>query len=55
MTGFYWEHMLGNWGTVGNSESDIAIEEINPFNSHLLYEIFLELKKSTLLTLIISF
>lgn len=41
MTGFYWEHSLGNWGAVGNSESDIAIEEVNPFNSYELYEIML--------------
>lgn len=41
MTLFYWEHTLGNWGVTGNSESDIAIEEINPFDSHQLYEIFL--------------
>jgi len=41
LTGFYWEQMLGNWGVTGNSESDIAIEEVNPFNSHMLYEIFL--------------
>lgn len=41
LTLIYWEQMLGNWGVVGNSESDIAIEELNPFDSHLLYEIFL--------------
>ncbi len=41
MTLFYWEHTLGNWGATGNSESDIAIEEINPYDSHLLYEVFL--------------
>lgn len=41
LTGFYWEQILGNWGSTGNSESDIAIEEVNPFNSHLLYETFL--------------
>lgn len=41
MTLLYWEHGLGNWGAIGNSESDIAIEEINPFDSHLLYEILL--------------
>jgi hypothetical protein len=37
----YWEQMLGNWGVVGNTESDIAIEELDPFDSHLLYELFL--------------
>jgi hypothetical protein len=41
MTLLYWEQMLGNWGAVGNSESDIAIEEFNPFASHALYELFL--------------
>lgn len=41
LTGFYWEQMLGNWGATGNSESDIAIEEVNPCNSHQLYEVFL--------------
>lgn len=41
LTLFYWEQALGNWGPVGNSESDIAIEEFNPFDSHKLYEIFL--------------
>lgn len=38
---FYWEEDLGNWGAVGNSESDIAIEEINPYNSHYIFEIML--------------
>jgi hypothetical protein len=37
----YWEQRLGNWGAVRNSESKIAIEKIDPFNSHLLNEIFL--------------
>ena len=41
LTGFFWEHLMGNWGSTGNSESDIAIEEVNPTNSHYLYEIFL--------------
>jgi len=41
LTGFYWEQMIGNWGATGNSESDIAIEEVNPMNSHELYEVFL--------------
>jgi hypothetical protein len=41
MTLFWWEVLIGNWGAVGNSESDIAIEEFDPFNSHLLYETFL--------------
>jgi hypothetical protein len=41
----YWEQRAGNWGAVGNSESDIAIEEIDPYDSHLLYEIFLGVDK----------
>ena len=41
MTLFWWEVLIGNWGAVGNSESDIAIEEFDPFGSHLLYETFL--------------
>ncbi len=41
LTLLYWEHTLGNWGATGNSESDIAIEEINPYDSHALYETFL--------------
>jgi len=41
MTLVYWEQRLGNWGAVGNSESDIAIEEFDPFDSHSLYETLL--------------
>jgi hypothetical protein len=41
MTLFWWEMLIGNWGAVGNSESDIAIEEFDPYNSHSLYELFL--------------
>jgi hypothetical protein len=41
LTLYYWEHTLGNWVATGNSESDIAIEELNPFSSHSLYETFL--------------
>lgn len=41
MTLFWWEVLIGNWGAVGNSESDIAIEEFDPYNSHFLYETFL--------------
>jgi hypothetical protein len=36
-----WECLLGNWGAVGNSESDIAIEEFDPYDSHYIYEIML--------------
>lgn len=45
MTLLLWEQLLGNWGTVGNSESDIAIEEFDPYNSHYLYEILLGIDK----------
>ena len=41
MTLLLWELLLGNWGAVGNSESDIAIEEFDPFDSHYLYETLL--------------
>jgi len=40
---FLWEILLGNWGVVGNSESDIAIEEFDPYDSHYIYEIMLSL------------
>ena len=36
-----WEQYAGNWGAMGNSESDIAMEELDPYASHLLYETFL--------------
>jgi hypothetical protein len=42
---FLWEVLLGNWGAVGNSESDIAIEEFDPYDSHYIYEVMLSLKK----------
>ncbi len=41
MTLFWWEVLIGNWGSVGNSESDIAIEEFDPYDSHFIYEMFL--------------
>ena len=41
LTLLYWEQMMGNWGAVGNSESDIAIEEFDPYACHMLYETFL--------------
>jgi hypothetical protein len=41
LTLLYWEQRLGNWGAARNSESTIAIEKIDPFDSHLLHEIFL--------------
>lgn len=37
----HWEQRLGPWGAVRNSESNIAIEKVDPYNSHLLNEIFL--------------
>lgn len=43
MTLFWWEVLIGNWGAVGNSESDIAIEEFDPYASHFLYETFLSI------------
>jgi len=36
----HWEQNKGNRWVVGNSESDIAIEEVDPFASHLLIELF---------------
>ncbi len=43
---FLWEYLLGNWGSVGNSESDIAIEEFDPYDCHYIYEIMLAAKKN---------
>jgi hypothetical protein len=45
MTLLLWEQLLGNWGVVADSESDIAIEHFDPFNSHYLYEILLSVDK----------
>ena len=45
MTLLLWEQLLGNWGTVADSESDIAIEHFDPFNSYHLYEILLGVDK----------
>ena len=45
LTLLLWEQLLGNWGTVGNSESDIAIEEFDPYDSHYLYETLLGVDK----------
>jgi hypothetical protein len=42
---FLWEGLLGNWGVVGNSESDIAIEEFDPYDSHDIYEIMLSIDR----------
>ena len=42
---FLWEGLLANWGAVGNSESDIAIEEFDPYDSHYIYEIMLSINR----------
>jgi len=42
---FLWEMLLGTWGNVGNSESDIAIEEFDPYDSHLVYETMLSVDR----------
>jgi hypothetical protein len=36
----YWEQRLGNWGGTRNSESALAIEKVDPYNSHFVYELF---------------
>ena len=38
---FLWEELIGNWGVIGNSESDIAIEEFDPYSSHYIGEILI--------------
>jgi hypothetical protein len=38
---FLWEFLIANWGAIGNSESDIAIEEFDPYSSHYILEILL--------------
>jgi hypothetical protein len=43
---FLWEELIGNWGVVGNSESDIAIEEFDPYSSHYLGEILMSFDRS---------
>ncbi len=45
LTLFYWEQYCGNWGAIGDSESDIAIDEVDPYNSHFLFETFLSVNK----------
>jgi hypothetical protein len=37
----YWEQRLGNWAATRVSESLIAIDKIDPFNSHRIYELML--------------
>ena len=36
----YWEQRLGNWGGTRNSESALAIDKVDPYNSHFVYELF---------------
>lgn len=48
MTMLYWEQVFGNWGAVGNSESDIAMEEFNPYDSHYLYETLLSVDEKSI-------
>ena len=45
----YWEQRMGNWGAQYPAESDIANEEISPFNNRLLIELFLSATDSYLL------
>ena len=45
MTLLYWEQLRGNFAAMGNSESDIAIEEFDPFDSHALFETFLGVER----------
>ena len=48
LTMLLWEQLLGNWGAVGNSESDIAIEEFDPYDSHYLYETLLAVDEQSI-------
>lgn len=41
LTLLYWEQLNGNWGTVVNAETEIAVEVFDPYASHELYETFL--------------
>jgi len=41
-----WEMLLGKWGANANSESDIAIEEFDPYDSRYIYEILLSVDQS---------
>jgi hypothetical protein len=43
---FLWEELIGNWGVVGNSESDIALEEYDPYSSHYIGEILISFDPS---------
>ena len=48
LTLLLWEQLLGNWGAVGNSESDIAIEEFDPYDSHYMYETLLAVDEKSI-------
>ncbi len=41
LTLLYWEQLSGIWGNVTVAESQIAVDVFDPYDSHLLYEIFL--------------
>jgi len=43
---FLWEELIGNWGVVCNSESDIAIEEFDPYSSHYIGEILISFDRT---------
>lgn len=43
---FLWEELIGNWGVIGNSESDIAIEEFDPYSSHYIGEILISFDRT---------
>jgi hypothetical protein len=43
---FNWENLLPNWGAVGNAESDIAIEEFDPYSSYYIMEIMLSVDQN---------
>lgn len=42
---FYWEERMGNWGALGPSETDIAMEEFSPFNCRDLLTVMLSVNK----------
>jgi len=41
---FYWEDRLANWGTQIQTDKDISQEEVNPFASRYLSEIFFSVR-----------
>jgi hypothetical protein len=42
---FLWEGLIANWSAIGNAESDIAIEEFDPYSSHYIIEILLSFNR----------